>query len=81
MLNTSLHNPSVRDKPSLERFIQMNRGINEGKDLPEELLKVLTNIVFDDRTPRGWSYLQIHIMTVVALYIIFIIFWFYSIKR
>ncbi|XP_072040455.1 cytohesin-1-like isoform X2 [Amphiura filiformis] len=41
MLNTSLHNPSVRDKPSLERFIQMNRGINEGRDLPEELLKSL----------------------------------------
>lgn len=40
MLNTSLHNPNVRDKPSVERFISMNRGINEGGDLPEELLKV-----------------------------------------
>ncbi|KAK3529021.1 hypothetical protein QTP70_014418 [Hemibagrus guttatus] len=40
MLNTSLHNPNVRDKPSVERFITMNRGINEGGDLPEELLKV-----------------------------------------
>ena len=40
MLNTSLHNPSVRDKPTIERFIQMNRGINEGGDLPEDLLKV-----------------------------------------
>uniref|UniRef100_A0A4W4F8X8 Cytohesin 3 n=1 Tax=Electrophorus electricus TaxID=8005 RepID=A0A4W4F8X8_ELEEL len=38
MLNTSLHNPNVRDKPSAERFISMNRGINEGGDLPEELL-------------------------------------------
>ncbi|KTF85446.1 hypothetical protein cypCar_00000953 [Cyprinus carpio] len=39
MLNTSLHNPNVRDKPSVERFISMNRGINEGGDLPEELLR------------------------------------------
>ncbi|BFZ03664.1 hypothetical protein BsWGS_06704 [Bradybaena similaris] len=38
MLNTSLHNPSVKDKPSVERFIQMNRGINDGGNLPEELL-------------------------------------------
>ncbi|KAK3558969.1 hypothetical protein QTP86_000013 [Hemibagrus guttatus] len=45
MLNTSLHNPNVRDKPSVERFITMNRGINEGGDLPEELLK--------DKEPRG----------------------------
>jgi len=38
MLNTSLHNPSVRDKPSVERFIEMNRGINDGGNLPDELL-------------------------------------------
>ncbi|MBN3321915.1 CYH2 protein, partial [Atractosteus spatula] len=41
MLNTSLHNPNVRDKPSAERFVSMNRGINEGGDLPEELLRNL----------------------------------------
>lgn len=40
MLNTSLHNPSVKDKPSVERFISMNRGINDGGDLPPELLTV-----------------------------------------
>ncbi|CAG5114531.1 unnamed protein product, partial [Candidula unifasciata] len=38
MLNTSLHNPSVKDKPLVDRFIQMNRGINDGGNLPEELL-------------------------------------------
>lgn len=42
MLNTSLHNPNVRDKPGLERFVAMNRGINEGGDLPEDLLRVST---------------------------------------
>ncbi|CAF97890.1 unnamed protein product, partial [Tetraodon nigroviridis] len=41
MLNTSLHNPNVRDKPGVDRFISMNRGINEGGDLPEELLRNL----------------------------------------
>ncbi|XP_066592382.1 cytohesin-1 isoform X3 [Prorops nasuta] len=38
MLNTSLHNPSVKEKPSVEQFISMNRGINNGGDLPRELL-------------------------------------------
>ncbi|KAA0702827.1 Cytohesin-2 PH, SEC7 and coiled-coil domain-containing protein 2 [Triplophysa tibetana] len=41
MLNTSLHNPNVRDKPTVERFISMNRGINDGGDLPEDLLRNL----------------------------------------
>ncbi|KTF85272.1 hypothetical protein cypCar_00035970 [Cyprinus carpio] len=41
MLNTSLHNPNVKDKPTVERFISMNRGINDGGDLPEELLRNL----------------------------------------
>lgn len=40
MLNTSLHNPNVKDKPSLQRFVSMNRGINNGEDLPAELLTV-----------------------------------------
>ncbi|KAM4716195.1 cytohesin-1b isoform 2-T2 [Anableps anableps] len=41
MLNTSLHNPNVRDKPSVQRFTAMNRGINDGGDLPEDLLRNL----------------------------------------
>ncbi|XP_018593844.1 cytohesin-3-like isoform X2 [Scleropages formosus] len=41
MLNTSLHNPNVKDKPTLERFISMNQGINNGEDLPDELLTKL----------------------------------------
>lgn len=38
MLNTSLHNPSVKNKPTLESFISMNRGIDNGNDLPADLL-------------------------------------------
>ncbi|XP_069765544.1 cytohesin-3-like isoform X1 [Narcine bancroftii] len=41
MLNTSLHNPNVKEKPTLERFVAMNRGINNGGDLPPKLLKNL----------------------------------------
>uniref|UniRef100_A0A3Q0S7J0 Cytohesin 4a n=1 Tax=Amphilophus citrinellus TaxID=61819 RepID=A0A3Q0S7J0_AMPCI len=41
MLNTSLHNPNVKDKPTLQRFVSMNRGINNGEDLPTELLTKL----------------------------------------
>ena len=41
MLNTSLHNPNVKDKPTVDRFIAMNRGINDGKDLPVYLLTSL----------------------------------------
>uniref|UniRef100_A0A3B3CCM5 Cytohesin 4a n=1 Tax=Oryzias melastigma TaxID=30732 RepID=A0A3B3CCM5_ORYME len=45
MLNTSLHNPNVKDKPSLQRFVSMNRGINNGEDLPSELLTKLYNSI------------------------------------
>jgi len=38
MLNTALHNPSVKEKTTLEQFISMNRGINNGENLPRELL-------------------------------------------
>ncbi|XP_030671476.1 cytohesin-4 isoform X2 [Nomascus leucogenys] len=41
MLNTSLHNPNVRDRPPFERFVSMNRGINNGSDLPEDQLRNL----------------------------------------
>lgn len=40
MLNTTLHNPNVKDKLNLQRFISMNHGINNGEDLPTELLTV-----------------------------------------
>lgn len=39
MLNTSLHNRNVKDPLSLEEFITMCRGIDEGRDVPRELLE------------------------------------------
>ncbi|XP_064842756.1 cytohesin-3-like isoform X2 [Oncorhynchus masou masou] len=41
MLNTSLHNPNVKVKPTLECFFSMNRGINNEGDLPNDLLMKL----------------------------------------
>jgi len=38
MLNTSLHNPNVKDKPTTDQFVSMNRGIDDGSDLPRPLL-------------------------------------------
>ncbi|XP_043209557.1 cytohesin-2-like isoform X1 [Amphibalanus amphitrite] len=38
MLNTSLHNPSVKDKFTVDQFINMVRGIDQGGNLPRELL-------------------------------------------
>ncbi|KAK4849332.1 hypothetical protein QYF36_023640 [Acer negundo] len=41
MLNTDAHNPMVKDKMSADDFIRNNRGIDDGKDLPEEYLRSL----------------------------------------
>lgn len=40
MLNISFYNFSVKDKFIVERFIFMNRGINDGGDLVFEFLTV-----------------------------------------
>ncbi|KAJ4845556.1 Brefeldin A-inhibited guanine nucleotide-exchange protein 2 [Turnera subulata] len=41
MLNTDAHNPMVKNKMSAEDFIRNNRGIDDGKDLPDEYLRSL----------------------------------------
>lgn len=38
MLNTDAHNSMVKDKMTKADFIRNNRGIDDGKDLPEEYL-------------------------------------------
>ncbi|KAJ9183199.1 hypothetical protein P3X46_007098 [Hevea brasiliensis] len=38
MLNTDAHNSMVKDKMAKADFIRNNRGIDDGKDLPEEYL-------------------------------------------
>ncbi|KAK0397351.1 hypothetical protein QR680_002094 [Steinernema hermaphroditum] len=62
MLNTFLHNPSVRDKPTLDSFVSMNRGINQGADLPKELLQSLYESIrtepFKIPEDDGWLWKQ-----------------------
>lgn len=43
MLNTDLHNPSVarKEKMTLDEFVKNNRGINDGIDVPRQLLEIL----------------------------------------
>ncbi|XP_027353413.1 brefeldin A-inhibited guanine nucleotide-exchange protein 2-like [Abrus precatorius] len=41
LLNTDAHNPMVKNKMSPEDFIKNNRGIDDGKDVPEEYLRSL----------------------------------------
>jgi cytohesin len=39
MLNTSLHNPNVQFKPTVEQFISMNADVDDGKCIDETLLR------------------------------------------
>ncbi|KAE9603229.1 putative Sec7 domain, mon2, dimerization and cyclophilin-binding domain-containing protein [Lupinus albus] len=41
MLNTDAHNPMVKNKMSADDFIRNNRGIDDGKDLPDKYLRSL----------------------------------------
>ena len=43
MLNTDLHNPSVKHKMSREAFIKMNRGVSGGADVPSTTLAAMYN--------------------------------------
>lgn len=38
MLTTDLHSPQVKNKMTKEQYINLNRGISDNKDLPEEYL-------------------------------------------
>ena len=41
MLNTDAHNPQVKNKMTKEGFVRNNRGIDDGQDLPSEVLEDL----------------------------------------
>lgn len=48
MLNTDLHNPGVKVKMSFEAFVRNNRGIDNGKNVPEFFLKDIYEAIRDD---------------------------------
>ena len=43
MLNTDLHNPTLKNvnRMTVDQFVRNNRGINDGFDLPEDMLREL----------------------------------------
>ncbi|CAK0845343.1 unnamed protein product [Prorocentrum cordatum] len=48
MLNTDLHNPGVKTKMSFEAFVRNNRGIDNGKNVPEFFLQDIYEAIRDD---------------------------------
>lgn len=61
MLNTDQHNPQVKKRMTKQDFLKNNRGIDEGQDLPDELLgaifdEISTNeIIMKDEKPKVTS--------------------------
>ncbi|KAF9075862.1 hypothetical protein BDP27DRAFT_1314622 [Rhodocollybia butyracea] len=41
LLNTDAHNPQVKKRMTKQDFVKNNRGINDGADLPEDLLSTI----------------------------------------
>lgn len=50
MLNTDAHNPNVRKdrKMTKEEFVKQNRGIDNGKDLPREMLEDIFDTIVNN---------------------------------
>ncbi|KAL3893245.1 MAG: hypothetical protein SGARI_008293 [Bacillariaceae sp.] len=51
MLNTDLHNPAIKEERRMTKdgFIQNNRGISDGQDLPEEMLAGIFDRIKENR--------------------------------
>ncbi|KAI9301721.1 hypothetical protein BJ944DRAFT_243025 [Cunninghamella echinulata] len=48
MLNTDLHNPSVKRRMTLQDFIKNNGGIDDGKDIPLDFQEAIFNEIQND---------------------------------
>jgi len=48
MLNTSLHNTNVKDKITMDGFVRMNKGVNDGGDLSTEMLEEIYNSILNE---------------------------------
>lgn len=58
MLNTDLHNRAVKRKMTLDDFVRNNRGIDQGKDLPRELLKLVYERILRHEIHTGEDHAQ-----------------------
>jgi len=48
MLNTALHNPNAKMKITSEQFVKQNKGINSGKDLPNDMLEAIFSSIKEE---------------------------------
>lgn len=48
MLNTDLHSPHVKRRMNLDDFIKNNRGIDDGQDIPREILEATFDEIAND---------------------------------
>ncbi|KAG5422239.1 SEC7 [Candida metapsilosis] len=48
MLNTDLHSPQVKNRMTLENFVMNNSGIDDGKDLPRDLLSKIYDEILNN---------------------------------
>jgi len=68
MLNTDAHNPQVKKKMTNKEFLKMNKGINDGQDLPQAFMEdIYLRIVNEEikmksdagkfalTTKKGWA--------------------------
>lgn len=60
MLATDLHSISVKRKMNKDDYVKMNRGINENKDLPRELLEQIYDQVAESELKLKHSHHQHH---------------------
>ncbi len=58
MLNTDAHNVHIKTKLTQDVFLKNNRGINGGKDFPDEFLKELYSAVVGEPGLLPGLYLQ-----------------------
>ncbi|GMH16314.1 hypothetical protein Nepgr_018155 [Nepenthes gracilis] len=56
MLNTDAHNNMVKDKMTKADFIRNNRGIDDGKDLPEDYLGALYDQIVQNEIKMNADY-------------------------
>ena len=52
MLNVDQHNAKIKKRMTVEEFIKNNRGINDGKDVEEELLRAIFDNISKNKVQK-----------------------------
>jgi len=62
MLATDLHSPAIKKKMTKENYINMNRGINDEKDLPKEFLESVFDQVAEHELKLKGTHLNMRLI-------------------